>query len=65
MRLELNINLTSGVLEKKHPTNGDHCKDDAVTETHVSDRICTFYPDGRRDYSGTPLRTVQESTAFS
>jgi hypothetical protein len=44
MRLELNINFTSGVLEKKHPTNGDHSKDDAVTETRVFDRICTFYP---------------------
>ena len=44
MCLELCINLTLGLLETKHLTNGDQWKGLAVTETYVFDGIYMFLP---------------------
>jgi len=47
--LELCINLTLGLLQTKHLTNGDQWEEyHAVLESYVFDRICVFSHDRRR-----------------
>jgi hypothetical protein len=58
MWLQLCINLTLGLLQTKHLTNGDQWEEGhAVIETYVFNRICMFATDYRR--------TLCRSTAFS
>jgi len=61
MLLETYINLSWGLLQKKHLTNGDQWNEShAVTQPDVFDKVCKFSPNDRhRDIKGTPTHALQ------